>query len=204
VSPTTLTVAATALGLAFGASASAGNMTKSQYTAARNDIQAAHKSAKAACDPLQANAKDICVAQAKGKEKVALAELGARYKPSQESRYEARVAKGDAEYAVAKERCDDLADNAKDVCRKQAQAAHIAAKADAKAQMKTVEANRAAGEKTAKAGEQATREIAEAHNAAALDKRDAEYAVAKEKCDALAGTPRDTCIADAKARFGRS
>ena len=42
------------------------------------------------------------------------------------------IAKAEAEYAVAKERCDDQAGNAKDVCVKEAKSAQTAAKANAR------------------------------------------------------------------------
>jgi hypothetical protein len=42
------------------------------------------------------------------------------------------VAKAEADYRVAKERCDDQAGNVKDVCLEEAKAAEAAAKADAK------------------------------------------------------------------------
>ena len=42
------------------------------------------------------------------------------------------IAKAEADYRVAKEKCDDSAGNAKDVCLKEAKAAEAAAKAEAK------------------------------------------------------------------------
>ena len=42
-----------------------------------------------------------------GKQKVADAELEAAYKPGAKNTYEVSVAKADANYAVANERCDD-------------------------------------------------------------------------------------------------
>jgi hypothetical protein len=100
-----LTVCAAAIGLAFGTTAIAGTMmSKPDYKAAKKSIEADYKAAKAACDPLTANAKDICKAEASGKEHVALAELEAAYKPSDKARYEVRLAKADAVYAVAKEK----------------------------------------------------------------------------------------------------
>ena len=139
-----ITVFAAAISLALGAAALAESLSKPAYQSAKKAIEADYKSLKAGCDPLSANAKDICRAEAKGKENVALAELKASYKPSNRSRYQVRLAKANAAYAVAREKCDDLADNAKDVCENSADAAHIAAKADAKAQMKTTDANRTA------------------------------------------------------------
>ena len=84
-------------------------------------------------------------------------------------------------YAVAKEKCDDQAGNAKDVCRKEAKAVEIKALADAKM----------------------GKQIAEAKTDAAVDKRDADYKVAAEKCDALSGDPKTTCMNAAKAKFGK-
>ena len=190
---TTITVLATAVALSFAAGALADSLTKPQYTSAKKEIEASYKSAKAACDNMKDNVKDVCMAESRGREKVALADLEVTYKPSAKTRFEARVARADAEYAVSKEKCDDLSGNSKDVCRKEADSAHTAGKADAKAQMKTVDAN-----------SDATKKVAQAHKDAITDKREAEYALAKEKCDAAAGAAKDSCIADAKARYGKS
>ena len=94
------------------------SISKSEYKTAENNIAVEYKSAKAKCGSLAGNANDICVEEAKGKRKVAKAELEARYKPSKKADYEVRVAKAEAEYAVAKEKCDDKAGNDKDVCLK--------------------------------------------------------------------------------------
>ena len=186
-------VIALALGFAFSAGALAEGISKDDYKAGKDSIAAAYNSAKADCASLSGNPNDICVAEAKGKEKIARAELEARYKPSRTTHYQVRVAKAEADYAVAKERCDDLAGNAKDVCVKEAKAAEATAKADAKAQMKTADANATANKKTADARKDAT-----------ADKLDAEYAVAKEKCDTYAGGAKDHCLVQAKAQFGKS
>jgi hypothetical protein len=191
---TTLNALAAAVSLAFSAAAmGATPMSKADYSSGKDSIQAEYKSSRAACDSLKANAKDICIAEAKGKESVALADLAVAYKPTTKSRYDARLAKADADFAVSKEKCDDQAGNAKDVCVKEAQAAHVTAKADAKAHMKTVEAH-----------VDANKQVADAQKTAASDKRDADYAVAKEKCDAQTGDTKDRCIHDAKALYGKS
>jgi len=184
---------AIALTLAFSAGAMAQGMSKADYQAGKDRISADYKSARGACTSFSGNAKDICVADAEGKKNVAKAELEVSYKPSAKTKYDARVARAEADYAVAKEKCDDLAGNPKDVCVKEAKAAQVAAKADAKAWMKTAEANSTASEKGA-----------DARKDARADKADADYAVAKEKCDSLAGGAKDQCLNDAKARFGKS
>jgi len=184
---------ALAVSLAFSTGAMAQGMSKNDYKAGKDRITAGYKVAKAGCASLSGNPNDICMAGAKGNEKVAMAELEAGYKPTTENRYEARVARAEADYGTAKEKCDDMAGNLKDVCLKEAKSAETAAKADAKAQMKTSEANTTAIEKSA-----------DANKDAAADKRDAEYKVAKEKCDTYAGNAKDVCVNEAKARFGKS
>lgn len=89
-------------------------------TAGKDRIAAEYKSAKANCASLAGNASDICVAEAKGNEKITRAELEASYKPTRKTRYEARVAEAEAHYAVAKEKCDAYAGGAKGHCMEQA------------------------------------------------------------------------------------
>ena len=187
--------------LSTGASAA---MSKDDYKAGKDSIKANYKSAKAGCDSFAANAKDICIAEAKGKESIAKAELEEGYKPSKKNRYNVSVAKADAAYKVANEKCDDKAGNDKDVCVKEAKAARVAAKADATTVLKTTTANQEASEKTAAARAKAGETGAAARQDAATEKRNAEYAVAKEKCDKLAADARTNCVKDAKVRYGQS
>jgi hypothetical protein len=120
-------------GLAFSCVAVAEqNMPRDVYTADKDRIEREYKVDKARCDSLTDNAKDICLAEAKGKEEVAEADLEARYKPSREARYKVSAAKAEADYRVAKERCDDKSGNPKDICVEEAKAAQATAKADAK------------------------------------------------------------------------
>lgn len=194
---------ALALGFAFSASAMAQNMSKSDYQAGKDKIAAEYKSSKANCDSFSGNPKDICVAEVKGREKIAKAELELNYKPSPKARYKLSVAKAEADYAVANERCDDLAGNAQDVCVKEAKAVATAAKADAKAQMKTTNANIRANEKSSEARNEANEKTFDARKNAAADKADAGYAVAIEKCDVYAGEAKDHCVNQAKVNYGK-
>jgi hypothetical protein len=148
---------------------------------------------KATCDSLSGNAKDICTEEAKGKEKVAKADAEAAFQNTPKARENAREARADANYEVAKEKCDDLAGNAKDVCVKEAKAALTKARADAKVDRVAADTRKDSADKTA-----------EAKREAATDKRDADYKVAIEKCDAYSGAAKDTCVRDAKVRFGKT
>ena len=115
----------------------AANMTKEEASAEKTRIEAEYKADRKACDALSANAKDVCVEQAKGKEKVARAELDYKQDASERHRGKVADAKAEAQYAVAKEKCDDLAGDQKDVCVKDAKAAKARAEADMKSARRT-------------------------------------------------------------------
>lgn len=198
-----MTAIAAAISVFFSTGVMAQSMSKDDYKATADRITTEYKADKSRCESLSGNVKDICIAEAKGKEKVAKAELEARYEPTAKNHYKAQVAKAEADYAVANEKCDDQAGNDKDVCVKEAKAVETRIKADAEAKMKTSEANQTANEKSAEAGVKASAEGTEARQEAATDKRDADYAVAKEKCDALEGDAEDRCVADAKIKYGK-
>jgi osmotically-inducible protein OsmY len=123
------TLLAAAMALAFSTGALAQNLSKTDFTAGKDKIAAEYKSAKAACASLSGNAKDICVVEAKGKEKVAKAELDASYKPSAKATLAVNDAKANADYATAKEKCDDKAGQEKKACVADAKATQASAKA---------------------------------------------------------------------------
>lgn len=198
-----ISILALTLAMLFSPHSMAEGISKDDYKAGKDKISAEYKAAKTGCATFSGNPKDICVAEAKGNEKIARAELEASYKPTSKSHYQALVARAEADLSVAKERCDDQAGNAKDVCLKEAKAAETTAKANAKAQMKTSDANATASDKSADARSKASSEIKDARKDAMADKRDAEYAVAKEKCDTYAGSAKDGCLQQAKAAFGK-
>ena len=162
--------------------AQAATISKAEYKADKTRISADYKADKAACAALTANAKDICVQEAKAKEKVARAELEYSYSGKPADQTKVLMAKAQSAYAVAKEKCDDKAGNDKDVCVKEAKAVETKALEDAKM----------------------GKQIGEAKKEATEDNRDADYKVAVEKCDALAGDAKTSCVAAAKAKFGKS
>jgi hypothetical protein len=173
-------------------SAMAQTMSSSDFNAGKSRLQSDYKTEKAACSSRAGNAKYICMAEAKGKEDVAKAELEHSYKPTLKTQYQVNVAKGEATYELAKQKCDAMSGNPKDVCIKEAKSALTAAKADATVQKKTAEAN-----------SMASRENKETRANASADKRAAELKVAEEKCDALSLNAKDNCMAAAKAKFGK-
>jgi hypothetical protein len=162
--------------------AQAATMTKADYNTDKTRISADYKTDKAACASFAGNAKDICMEEAKAKEKIARAELEYSYSGKASDQTKLLEVKAKAAYAVAKEKCDDKAGNEKDVCVKEAKA--IEAKALAEAKM--------------------GKQIGEARKDAAVETSDAEYKVAVEKCDALAGDAKASCMSAAKAKFGKN
>lgn len=165
--------------LAFAAGAqAAGN--KAAYESAKTSAKATYDSAVKQCDAMNGNAKDICVAEAKAARTKTEVQAEAAYKGTPKAREHAVEEIAEANYKVAKERCDDRTGNDKDVCIKVAKAELTKEKADAKANRKTVEAR----------------------NDAAKDKREADYKVAAEKCDALNGDAKSACVAQAKSKYG--
>jgi hypothetical protein len=205
---------ALAIGLTFSVGAMAPGMTKVQYETARTGVSAELKLARAACDSFSANAKDLCLAEASGKEKVATAELNARFAPSEKASYKVRLARADAQYTLAREKCDDLAGHAKHVCVKEAKAQSVTAKANAKAHMRTAVAHDTAFSMTSKAQDVADGKAAQAQSKAdeisagarldaAREKTAAAYTVAKEKCDALADDAKGNCVKGATARSSK-
>jgi hypothetical protein len=168
-------------------------ITKDAYDVAIKNADAQAKVDKDACASRTANAKDICLAEANGKEKVAKADAEAAFKNTPKAREDMRDTRADATYSVAKQKCDALAGNPKDVCVKEADAALVKAKADAKVDRVAADTR-----------QDATTKQADANKEANTVKRDADYKVAIGKCDALAGTAKDSCVSSAKAQYGKS
>jgi hypothetical protein len=161
-------------------SAQATTLPRAEYKASKERISATYKTDREACKSMAHNAKDVCIEQAKAKEKVALAELEFNYTGKVNDQTKLRMVKADTAYAVAKEMCDDKAGNEKSVCVKEAQAVQTKALADAKMNEK----------------------VGDAKMDAAQDKREANYKVAEQQCEALAGDAKAACVASAKAQFG--
>jgi hypothetical protein len=129
-----MNLVAAALSLAFaGPLLAADTMSKDEVKAEKERISTEYKANKAKCKDMKGNAKDICMAEAKGQEKLAKAELEAKQKDTPKNRYDVAVAKADMDYHVAKEKCDDMKGKEKKACEKDAKAAHDSAKKQAKA-----------------------------------------------------------------------
>ena len=173
--------------------ATAAPLTKDGYAQAKKDADAQYKIDREACASLSGNAKDICIAEAKGKDDIARAEAAVAYENTPKTRENARVARARAAYDVSMEKCDDLAGNKKAVCVKEAKAALVRGKADARIDRVASDARK-----------EGTAKQADTVKEANAEKRDADFRVAIEKCDAFAGPAKDACIGNAKMQYGKS
>ena len=90
-------------------------MSKSEYTAAKNQIGAQYKADKAACASSSGNAKDVCTTEAKATHTKALADAKLTEKVGV-ARKDAAQDKNDANYKVAAQKCESLASDAKASC----------------------------------------------------------------------------------------
>ena len=142
---------AAAVSLAFSTGAIAQGMTKTEYKNAKEVITTEFKSARLGCVPMSGNAKDICMAEATGKQKVAMAELDSRRAPGAKRTYDLGIARASADYSVAKEKCDDMTGDAKKTCVTDAKAVQAKARSDAKAEMMAATASDKPAVKTAAA-----------------------------------------------------
>ena len=172
---------ALALLASTGASAAPSAEAKAAYAQSTDRAAADYKVARARCDAITGNPKDVCIAEAKAARVHTEQEANALYKNTLKAYTQSRLKIADANFDLDKAKCAALTGNDKDVCVKQAKATMIAARADAKADKKAIEARSDARD----------------------DKRTAEYKVALEKCDAYAGALKDSCVATAKSQYGK-
>lgn len=176
---------------AFAGGASAESLAKKEHRLEHDRAQAAYRLDWGSCRKLQATAKDTCKVEARGRFQVAKAEIDARYKRSPANQDRVTLAKSEASYRLALEKCGQLAGNAKDVCKADAKAVAVAARAEARL-------NRASVDKGVYS-RQAVSERKEARQ----DTNSALYAAARERCDTLSGDAKATCLGDAKKKFGK-
>ena len=178
-------------GAAFAADP-AGTMSKDTYKAQQVRIEDEYDAAQARCKPLKGVARNVCNEQARGHRDVAVAELEMQYKPSADADEKVRVAKAEAMYAVALERCKEYDGSTREICRKDAKAVLAGAKAEAKLQKEVVAQNLGSEMTVRQRTEAQDRQMA------------AMFEAARERCMKLPEEGRANCLLDARRRFGQS
>lgn len=175
----------------FHGSASAGPPARTEYRLDHEKAQAAYRLESTSCRKLRGNAKDVCKVQARGHFQVAKAEINARHKQSPRNEDKVKLARAEAAFRWASEKCEDLQGNAQDVCKLDARTSWVAARSEARL-------SRAAVDK----GMYSRKAVSE-RTQAREDNAEALYAAAKGRCDALAGEAKASCLGDAKKKFGK-
>jgi hypothetical protein len=87
--------------LAFSSGAIAQNMSESEYKTAGKNIMNEYSYDQLKCGSFFDNDKNICMAVAKNKEKVAKTKLEEHYRPANNSDYKVSAARVKTDYAVA-------------------------------------------------------------------------------------------------------
>ena len=184
-------LAAAGLCLAGGATAATGS--KEARDQANKAAEAQYKTDKARCDGLSGNAKDICMEEAKGKEKVAKAEADGGLRGHAEG---ARIRAHGARRRHVRSRQGKM--------RRSGGQCQGRLREGSEGRARQGQGRREGRPRGYRHAANRRNKTAEARKEAAEDKRDAEYKVAVEKCDSLAGAAKDACVRDAKARFGKT
>ena len=93
-------------------------MSQQDYRQAGDRIDAQYRADRKYCASLQVKPQlaDVCQAEARGKADAAKAELEARYRPSPDATLKAKNAVAEANYDVARKKCDAGRAQAKDRC----------------------------------------------------------------------------------------
>lgn len=143
-----------ALGLLFSASVQAEELIDpptQDSKISETQIKEQYQADRLGCNSISGNAKEVCIAEAKGREKVSKVEFIDRKKNSAKSRYDLLMTKAQVNFEVAEERCDEHNGNAKDICLEHAKAAIVAAKSDAETQILSSSALQKPDEKSTQA-----------------------------------------------------
>lgn len=166
-------------------------MSKEAYKAQQERVEAEYDAAQARCKPMKGISRDVCNEQVRGNRDVAAAELEMQYKPSADADEKVRLAKAEAVYAVALQRCKEYDGNTREVCRKDAKAVFAGAKAEAKLQKQVVAQNLGS-------------ELTVRDRTAEQDRVfEAQFKAARERCMMLPDEGRANCLADVRRRFDR-
>lgn len=115
--------------------------TKAEYNAAKARADADYNTSRASCKDFSGNDRDICVQKAKAARSKAKAEAKANFEGTGEAKLDAREEIIEADYKVAKEKCDSLAGDAKDVCVAEAKATYAKENAALEAREKSMAAD---------------------------------------------------------------
>jgi osmotically-inducible protein OsmY len=184
------TLLATAAGASFAAAPTAAlNHDPATYRNLTQKAESEYKAAAAKCDARSGNDKDVCMADARLMRTRTEADALSKYNNTAAGRARARSNVADAEYDLAKAKCDAKSGADKDTCMDNAKSVHTAALADAKAdRTATTSSGASAGGSTASSGGLVT----------GTDTRDPAKAAAVDKCAQMGADAKTGCLVETK------
>jgi len=95
-------------------------MTRTAYRAALDRASSAYNRKRAGCRSLKGNERTVCVAEAKAESTKAQSAAEAAFRNTPRARMDARVAAANADYSVAKARCNERSGSERRACLKTA------------------------------------------------------------------------------------
>jgi osmotically-inducible protein OsmY len=184
------TLLATAAGASFAAAPTAAlNHDPQTYRNLTQKAESEYRTAAAKCDARSGNDKDVCMAEARLARTRTEADALSRYNNTAAGRARTRTNVADAEYDLAKARCDAKSGADKDSCMDNAKSVHTAALADAKAdRTATTSSGASGGGSQASGGGLVT----------STDTRDPAKAAAVDKCAQMGADAKTGCLVETK------
>jgi hypothetical protein len=192
------TLFATAAGAAFAAPTVALNHDPASYRAVTQKAAADYKAATAKCGSMSGNDKDVCMAEARLTRTRTEAKALSQYNNNPTSREKARSNMADAEYDLAKAKCEAKSGADKDDCMNTAKSEHTAALADAKSGA-TATASNASGASGAVGSSAAGNAGSDGGLVDRTNTRDPAKSAAVDKCAQQGGDGKTGCLVQTKA-----
>ena len=190
------TLLATAAGASFAAAPTAAlNHDPVTYRNLTQKAETEYRAAAAKCDAKSGNDKDICMAEARLARTRTEADALSKYHNTAAGRARAHINVADAEYDLAKARCDAKTGAEKDSCMDNAKSVHTAAVADAKAERseRTTATGSSGSGMTGAGGATASGGLV-----TGTDTRDPAKAAAVDKCARMGADAKTGCLVETK------
>jgi len=192
------TLLATAAGASFAAAPTAAlNHDPATYRNLTQKAESAYRAATAKCDAKSGNDKDVCMAEARLTRTRTEADALSKYNNTAASHAKARANVADAEYDLAKAKCDARSGAEKDSCMDNAKSAHTAALSDVKAERteRPTAVGSSGGGATGASGGGNT---GSGGLVTGTDTRDPVKAAAVDKCAQMSGDAKTSCLVETK------
>jgi hypothetical protein len=106
---------------------------RTDYSSAIDRIYVAYKDARVQCEPLAGYNRDKCVVDARAMQKRAKASAEVSYKGTTRAKTDSRISNADADWMIARVRCDTTVGQERFACVKLAKATNVRRVADIRA-----------------------------------------------------------------------